>query len=43
VASFGRALLGFLRGFVGPARLPRQADAARAVLEERCSKRGSCC
>lgn len=43
VASFGRALAGFLRGFVGPARLPREPGAAREALEERSAKRSSCC
>ena len=43
LASFGRALAGFLRGFVGPARLPQEPGTAREALEERSAKRGSCC
>lgn len=43
------ALRGFLRGFLGwsatPGALPRQDDptAARRALEERASRRPSCC
>jgi hypothetical protein len=39
----GAALGGFLRGFLGLARIGRDADSARRALERRAGTRRGCC
>jgi hypothetical protein len=39
----GAALGGFLRGFLGLARVGRDSEAARRALEQRAAARRGCC